>query len=345
MKKYGKFLSLFIISLYISVIFSGIALASNDRVTVAILEFRDNSGRGAPASAIQDVLVGVMARIKHFSVVERSQLDSIAREHRLSASGLTDENTALELGRLSGVKYLVTGSITEYSYQNNGVVIPIKGIGLGLGSQVAKVAVDLRVINTQTGEITLTLREQGAADQVQGAIVTRYGGAFTGEGGGLLSTATFNCAKKLAFELQNKLLGDKGAAAVLNSDGREITCNIGELNGSVSVGDVLIAYRNGRTIKDIDGKVLDTEKILLCVFKIKNVQPNYSTGELVKGCLPRRGAFVTRAPKGWKELSYAKEDDSYEKHSSGSDINALMEEMKKREEANEEPERQPAEQF
>ena len=71
---------------------------------------------------------------------------------------------------------------------------------------------------------------------------------------------------------------------------------------------------------------LGVEKNYLCMFQITSVDTGYSTGKIIKGCVPRRGALVSRAPSNWKELKYAADDYG---DVGGFDIDAAMEEKRR----------------
>lgn len=131
---------------------------------------------------------------------------------------------------------------------------------------------------------------------------------------------------KIVYELQEKLLGDSGAYRVLSASTKEVMCNLGSANSSVKKGDRFVAYRRGEVIRDFDGTELGVEKNYLCMFQITSVDTGYSTGKIIKGCVPRRGALVSRAPSNWKELKYAADDYG---DVGGFDIDAAMEEKRR----------------
>lgn len=302
--------------------------ASGEKMRIAVMEFKDNSQDGAPASAIRDMMAGELAKVPIFSVIERAQLDDIAQEQRMSAQGLTDESTSVEMSRIKAAQYLIAGSITQYHYLASGgaVPIPVPIFGaVAVASEEAHVTIDLRVIDTTTSEVIMTSRQTGVANQSQGGVVTAYGGFGTGKVGGLLSQATYKSVTKLVGDLQDKLLGDRGAFGVLDASTRDVTCNMGHANSGVKKGDLYVAYRKGSVIRDLDGKELGASKNYLCVFKISDVNANFSSGKIVKGCVPRRGASVARAPSNWKELKFETEDYTPE---GGYDIDAAMKQKK-----------------
>lgn len=187
------------------ILFCGSALFAAEKISVSVSEFQDNSGGDAPAGAIADMLVGELSRTGSFTIVERRNLAEIAQEQRLSAQGLIDEDEVIEVGRLKAARYKITGSITEYYYIASGGFVPIKNIFIAGASEEGHVKIDLRVIDSKTGEIVMTARREGVANQSQGGLITKYGGFGTGKSGTLLAQAAFNCVKRLAEDIQNGL--------------------------------------------------------------------------------------------------------------------------------------------
>ena len=83
------------------------------KMRVAVLDFQDNSGAGAPGGAIADMMTTELFNAGVFTVVERNQLGAVATEQRLAGQGLVDPSTAVQMGKVLGVEGLITGSITQ----------------------------------------------------------------------------------------------------------------------------------------------------------------------------------------------------------------------------------------
>ena len=157
------------------------------KARIAVLSFQDSSGAGAPAAAIADMMTTELFNTGLFSVVERSRIDQIAMEQRMSAQGLTSPSSAVQMGQLLGAEYLMTGSITQYRYEASGGVIPLPfgGLsGVAVGSETAYVTLDVRLINAATGEVITTARAEGAANQTQGGLAYDSAVFGTGKAGG-----------------------------------------------------------------------------------------------------------------------------------------------------------------
>lgn len=83
---------------------------------------------------VTDMFITGLAQTGKFRVIERSQLDKILQEQKLSITGAIDQSTAIEIGKLIGANFIVMGSIAR------------------LG---ASYEIDARLISTQTGEVLL----------------------------------------------------------------------------------------------------------------------------------------------------------------------------------------------
>jgi curli biogenesis system outer membrane secretion channel CsgG len=137
--------------------------ASSDKPRIAVLEFKNKADNQwwwhGGAQAAQDVFVTELVKSGRFRVVEREQLAALMEEKNLTLSGDIDPSTAVRIGKLLGVNYLLTGAVTEYGTTSHSVDTPgmaakghwIPGVSVGKNSFVA--AMNARLIDTSTGEI------------------------------------------------------------------------------------------------------------------------------------------------------------------------------------------------
>ncbi len=127
--------------------------------TIGVVEFKNTSGAGWWHGGMGWELAGMVANELasngDFKVVERQKLESVLREQDLAVSGRVAKGTAAKLGRLTGAKYLVFGTVTSYQESTSGTGggISIGGFSIGGKKEKAYIAVDLRVVDTTTGEI------------------------------------------------------------------------------------------------------------------------------------------------------------------------------------------------
>ncbi len=82
----------------------------------AVVEFTERGELGIPEAGaiIAEWLTTALNKTGAFEVYERLSLDRLMEEHKLGMSGLLDEATIAEIGRLRGVQAIVTGSVSKF---------------------------------------------------------------------------------------------------------------------------------------------------------------------------------------------------------------------------------------
>lgn len=102
------------------------------------------------------MLTNELVNSKKFKVVERSNIESVIKAQNLAAGDRISKGTGAKIGSLTGAQYLVMGTVTAYedSVANTGGGISISGISIGGRKKSSYIAVDLRVVDTTSGEIS-----------------------------------------------------------------------------------------------------------------------------------------------------------------------------------------------
>ncbi len=153
---------------------------------IAVIEFKNKADnqwwyRGG-AEAAQDVFVTELVKSGKFRVVEREQLAALMQEKGLTLSGDVDPKSAIKVGKLLGVNYLLTGSVTEYGTTEKGARGPgIGGLpGFSVGKKTFVAAMNARLIDTSTGEIVWA--DEGRAEESSSKVfVGGFGGGVDDE--------------------------------------------------------------------------------------------------------------------------------------------------------------------
>ncbi len=154
--------------------------------SIGVAEFRNESGagwwHGGVGWELSGMLANELAATRSFNVVERSKLESVLSEQDLGASGRVRAGTEAKIGQLTGARYLVMGTVTAYEedVKGTGGGISFRGISLGGKSESAYLAVDIRVVDTTTGEIAFSRTIEGNA-KGGGMRVGLYRGGFGGD--------------------------------------------------------------------------------------------------------------------------------------------------------------------
>lgn len=126
-----------------------------DLPTVAVLDFTGlmvgEGGNSAPlGKAVASMLITELSDRDGMEVIERTRLQDILTEQRLSLSGRVSESTALEVGQMLGAQYVVYGQVTS-----------IAGM----------LRMDLHAIDVETSEILEAQKLSGRTDDLLDVVV------------------------------------------------------------------------------------------------------------------------------------------------------------------------------
>jgi hypothetical protein len=134
------------------------------RPTIAVSDF---TARQDPTlqSVIPNVITERLLNSGQFDFFERERLDAILREQGLQSSGMVDPSTAVALGKLSGIDYILTGEIVDFGRE----VRSFSGYGVRTDTVFYRLEAVVRVLETETGRIVFTKTERAEEKQNQGA--------------------------------------------------------------------------------------------------------------------------------------------------------------------------------
>lgn len=272
---------------------------------VAILEFKNKSMGGQHywytdkvGAAAQDMLLTELVKSGKYAVMEREQISAIMEEKGLSLSGDIDPSTAMKIGKLLGVQYLITGSVTEFG---STVKEAQGGWGYNFGAKKTNFvsALDARMFSVNTGEI---LWADSASEEESSFNLKIFGsGGGTAEDERMFDKVLRPVIKKLADSLAKADLGAGAAASaprqavqgkVAQVSGGTVFVNIGTAHG-VKEGDTFAVFRVGNVIKDPDtGEVLGSEETRIGQVKITTVKGEKLSEAAVVSGEPQVGDIV-----------------------------------------------------
>ena len=129
-------------------------LDSADMPTVGILDFTgfmltDPASSESLGKAVSAMLITEMSGREGIRVIERQDLRRLLEEQALAVSGLVDDDTAIEIGKLLGAQYMVFGSAT------------ISG----------EMRLDMRAVDVETSEILEVQKLVGAPEELLDILV------------------------------------------------------------------------------------------------------------------------------------------------------------------------------
>ena len=142
------------------------SLEAQGKIRVAIGDFENNAERSwwfyndlgpAARNNIDTAFSESDILSSRFSVIEREKLDLVLQEQGLSTSGALDQQTAAKVGRILGIKYIITGGIDKFAINTT------KGGFSGIGGSYTKAEakINLRLIDTTTAERVIAVSGEG----------------------------------------------------------------------------------------------------------------------------------------------------------------------------------------
>jgi len=153
--------------------------------SVAVLDFRNTSSaywwKPGLGTELAGLLSNELTATKKFNVVERQKIGAAINELKFGESGLVDPSTKRKLGKIKAAHYLITATITSFeeNTSEDGGAISFMGFSVGRKEARASLSIDLRVINTETGEIADSRSIEATSETSANAI----SGSFMGIGG------------------------------------------------------------------------------------------------------------------------------------------------------------------
>lgn len=257
------------------------------KVRVAIMDFANRSSFNyfgdflGPAAASE--LATQLVKSGAFTVIERDRLDAILAEQGLGQAGTVNAATAAQVGKLLGAQLILTGDITQFSLEE------VSGGFRGIGGSYhkAEVKLDVRMIDTNTGELLLAEEGEGTKN---------FGGAFV-RGFDLQRDFNRGVAQEALRPAVDDLVGKvvsqadrfanletPAASGNIVGEGEDNTVYIDRgSNFEVQVGDRFAAYRVVDEIKDAHGNVLDRVTERVGTIEVTRVLSQSSICTIVEG--------------------------------------------------------------
>ena len=110
------------------------------RLTLAVIPFQGKGNSQDYVEAATDRMVTQLVELRRFRVIERTKLEEVLQEQKLQVSGVVDDRTAVDVGRVAGADAIVVGSVSV------------------IGSSAT---VSGRLIDTQSSEVIVARNARG----------------------------------------------------------------------------------------------------------------------------------------------------------------------------------------
>lgn len=135
-----------------------------DNAQVAVMDFGTHPGAvtidinifNAGKTAHEYVLKRLFESQK-LNIADRFLVEEKIKSENLNTTGLIDPDTALKLGKILGVKYIIYGNVNDVTLSDVGTQIGIGGVTVC----TVKSHIILRIMNVETGEIISAAKGEG----------------------------------------------------------------------------------------------------------------------------------------------------------------------------------------
>ena len=196
--------------LCVLLVVSATTVFASERPSIGVSEFRNDTSAGwwsgGTGNDLAGMLTNELASTEKFRIVERAKLNAVLEEQDLAQSGRIEKRSAAKVGKLTGAKYLVMGTVSSYTENTagEGGGLSFRGINVGGKKSEAYIAVDLRVVDTTSGEVAYTRTVEGRSSSygVHGGL---YRGGFGGNMGKYENTPAGKAIRACLVEISDYL--------------------------------------------------------------------------------------------------------------------------------------------
>ncbi len=188
---------------------AGVAMAQAKPV-VGVAEFKNTSGaawwRHGMGWDLAGMVSNELSSSGKFRMVERSKVEHVLKEQDMASGGRIRKGTGAATGQMTGAQYLVLGTVTAYEESTSGAGggIHVGPLSFGGKQEKSYMAVDLRVVDTTTGEITYSRSVEGTSESTA-ASVGIHAGFFGGNFGGFEKTPAGKAIRACVIEITEYL--------------------------------------------------------------------------------------------------------------------------------------------
>ena len=270
---------------------------------IAVLEFdNDIQGHWWDRSwnierRLTDMVTTELMKTNRFIIVERGALDEVLAEQDLGSSGRVRRETAAKVGELLGAQVLIKGAVTEFAQKESGGVggVVFHGIGIMGKTDTGHVAIDIRLIDSTTGQVQQSHRAEGKIKSTGfGGIAFFHGLAFGGAAYNktALGKATRQAVQNAVSYIVNTMDARPWEGRVVKTDGEKVYIN-GGTNMNITTGTILSVYSRGDELFDPDtGLSLGSVQSRAGTIRVTQVMEKFSVAKTLEGSGFKRGDIL-----------------------------------------------------
>jgi curli biogenesis system outer membrane secretion channel CsgG len=246
-------------------------------------------------------LTNALINSGRFVVVERTELASVLREQEMALQKIISKETAAQVSHLLGAQLLVRGTVTEFEQQAGGSGLRV-GVGTGmfgggLGGRTTHgvVGIDIRLVDTTTGQVIQSHRVEtkvsatGISADINVREVTFGGDKFNKTP---LGDATRKAIQQAVAFIIQSMEPVPWTGRIVEVNGDQVYINAGTNTGLKS-GDVFAVSTVVKELTDPDsGGLLGVVEQKLGEVQVVSVEEKFSIAQMQTPFQTKRGDLV-----------------------------------------------------
>jgi hypothetical protein len=144
------------------------AVVATERLDVAVLALRNSSSWPSVEETLRGRIETKLVNESAIDVFSRTQLDALLIERALSTTGFIDPSTAIEIGSLTGVSKLITGTVYGVDTRSDATTLCVAWQDGACVEEApatrysASILAQIEVIDARTGRIERSIDASGA---------------------------------------------------------------------------------------------------------------------------------------------------------------------------------------
>lgn len=256
-------------------------VASNTEKAFAQVSIRTEKGEESvkgsfeikkETSALTDKFITAIVKTNKINVVERDRMDSMMNEFKLTESGITDSKQSEKAGKVLGADYLLHGTISLFTASVKYDPIPYTERFNKIAE--AQMAVDIRLVETETGKIVVA---ETANEKVLKRVVVKVSDSYD-----VPSAVIEELHRKVVDSLVISVVDGIYPTKVASYNDNIFYLNRGKDSG-VKEGDLYKIFVPGKEIRDPDtNSVIGREDREVAIVEITEIQNKLSKASLKK---------------------------------------------------------------
>ncbi len=250
------------------------------------------------ALGLTEMLTTELVKTDRFIVLERAAIKQVTAEQDFGASGRINSETAAARAKIIGAQMIITGDITEFTYNQTslgGKLKLLKTVRANSERVTAMVALDIRLVDTVTGEVLFSKRAEGKSSMT-GANAELARGDQQFSVSGYQNTPLGHASREAISGIVAALLADlksvPWSGRIIDVRESLIYINAGAEQG-IQPGVEFDVYDQQAALVDPEtGQTLGTPDRKIGSLKVKISEEKYCVAEVVRGSGFQRNHLV-----------------------------------------------------